>query len=214
MRRCFLTALLPGAIFLLAVAPSTGDDRPPLAAPEVDPTRAVTGRPEPSFFFSGIPGGVVGGIAAHRIDPDEELRAGRFAWQLDPVEPELALSQRATPRDVDGTWTSVAGLSHSIVRIEKRPDGLYSVEYSSGGCFGSWKLMRIARYVDGELSLDFPVREYPSADFQRFFVIRVGGSEHLVPSGQVASYLSLRSKEAPAEALRAYAAFLPRREER
>jgi hypothetical protein len=132
----------------------------------------------------------LGEILLAPYNPDAELRAGRAPWQLDPDEPSLPVKLRARPKDIAGYWKGDAGESPDAV-LKRNADGSYMFELESGGCLAHWKLSRQARYEGGALTLDFSAMEYPHERFQRLFVIELGGEEYLLPSMDVARYLSL-----------------------
>jgi hypothetical protein len=110
------------------------------------------------------------------------------AWRPTPAD-TASLVPRSLVRDVSplGTWSWVgaAGLTSSGFSISPGAQGSLRVAFSTGGCLGSWRLQRTARYSDGVLELDRPVHEYIGSTYQRLYTLRLGGQVQLVPARAV-----------------------------
>ncbi|HXO43383.1 MAG TPA: carboxypeptidase-like regulatory domain-containing protein [Thermoanaerobaculia bacterium] len=110
-------------------------------------------------------------------DPDAELRRFRSEWVVDPREAErLPVGARTTAGDLTGVWSTRAPADAGTqMRFTRCADGVYDVEFSTGGCLGQWTLRRLAHEVDGIITFNYPVRDYQWDHYQRSDYQRMTG---------------------------------------
>ena len=134
--------------------------------------------------------GVLGGLllpAGGSRPPLTDKELDLESWQPGPehalVPPD---SIRVQDAELDGLWTDRIGWLH--LDIEKMPDGRYSVSFLSHarcGHSGSVQLERYAKYEDGVVQLDRPVRELNGTTYTKLFSVRANGEVYLLPAPRV-----------------------------
>jgi hypothetical protein len=77
--------------------------------------------------------------------------------------------------------------SHVVI-ICRAHDGDYDVSFSTGGCLGSCELPRTATIDNGLITLNAAVAEYVPNTYRSLYVIRVRGSDYLLPTTSVADF--------------------------
>lgn len=115
-----------------------------------------------------------------------ELESGRVEWALDPEErvgiPVRRLAGHAL---ASGRWETPRRESEgaSLILAEGASSpGELGVEFTtSSGCLRGWSLRRRARFEDGQLTLNYPVREVDGPAYQTLDLKYLSGSGVLVP---------------------------------
>lgn len=118
-------------------------------------------------------------------------------WQLekrarDFVSADVAtLSDESiivTDPDIAGTWTCRHRMDGSEFTFSRRGDGQFDVDFSTSGCLGKCDLRRAAKIDKGIIRLDAAVAEYRTRTYNTLYVIRIDGSEYLLPADGLSDF--------------------------
>jgi hypothetical protein len=104
-------------------------------------------------------------------------------------------SIRVRDVDLEGEWTD--GIGWTDLKIKSLPDGRYSVSFLSHarcGLSGSVQFERYAKYDDGVLLLDRPVRELRGTTYRQLFSVRVNDDIYLLPPPRVTEVHDINSE--------------------
>jgi hypothetical protein len=80
------------------------------------------------------------------------------------------------------------GYDYTTLSIPSVAGGAFRVAFETAGCLGHWRLRRIARFVDGVLELDRPVKEYFPLTYRTLYAVRVAEVDYLVPAAGVEQF--------------------------
>jgi hypothetical protein len=89
---------------------------------------------------------------------------------------------------VVGSWTCRHRLNRSTFTFSKRNDGQLDVEFVTSGCLGGCNLSRIASMDGGVIQLNLAVAEYVPRTYDRLYVIRLDGTEYLLPAHALSDF--------------------------
>lgn len=88
----------------------------------------------------------------------------------------------AKDADITGTWISSHRLNRSAFTFSRRDDGRFDTDFSTSGCLGGCDLRRTASVNKGVIGLDAAVAEYIPRTYNTLYVIRIDGTEYLLPA--------------------------------
>ncbi len=94
----------------------------------------------------------------------------------------------ATDPDIAGTWTCRHRLDGSVFTFSRRDDGQFDVDFSTSGCLGGCDLRRTAKIDKGIIRLDAAVAEYRPRTYNALYVIRIAGTEYLLPAELISDF--------------------------
>ncbi|MCC6511395.1 MAG: hypothetical protein IT423_20010, partial [Pirellulaceae bacterium] len=94
----------------------------------------------------------------------------------------------AADSQVAGTWMCRHRLNRSSFTFLPRNDGQLDVNFSTSGCLGGCNLARIASLDAGVIHLISAVSEYLPRTYDRLYVIRIDGTEYLLPAEMLSDF--------------------------
>jgi hypothetical protein len=109
-------------------------------------------------------------------------------WKPGPIPVLSDSTLIAADEVITGEWIQRGRLYHTSFSFAKRNDGDYDVSFSTGGCLGGCKLSRTAAVKDGLIRLNAAVAEYLPNTYLSLYIIRVRGSDYLLPTTSVVDF--------------------------
>ena len=85
---------------------------------------------------------------------------------------------------VTGSWATLPSFDWSRMEIVGTPDRL-SVQFSTGGCLGSWAFERTGVFTEGYLRLDKPVEEYRPVTYDTLYPVCLDGRNYLISQAAI-----------------------------
>jgi len=156
-------------------------------------------------------------IESHRPALDYPLRLdlslirGHRPWIPDSPNVELPIEFQTAAESIDGCWATPARDGGAVLNLRRLPSGDYEATYQSGGCLAHWELHRHARYSEGTLLFDYPLRQYVAGTFQHLYVTEINGEQYMVSPAQVPEFLKQLPTAAP-YGIRWYSGYLLKRD--
>jgi len=109
-------------------------------------------------------------------------------WKPEPIPVLSDSTLIAADEVITGEWIQRGRLYHTSFSFAERGDGKYDVSFSTGGCLGGCELSRTAAVNDGLITLNSAVAEYVPNTYFSLYMIRVRGSDYLLPATSVVDF--------------------------